>query len=178
VTPPNVISLARVLAVPVVMALILADFDDHRVWAAAVYVLAAASDSLDGYLARSRRWASVTGAFLDPLADKLLVTGAMIALVERGWLSAWVAMAIVAREFAVTGLRMIAASGRDVIAASWPGKLKTLGQNAAVLAVLLVEGQREIVDAVVVLAILLSYWSLAGYAVRARHHFGASAAAR
>src|SRR4051794_39983949 len=106
-TPPNLISLVRVLAVPLVMALILADFSGHERWAAVAYLAAAVSDSVDGYLARSRGWVTVAGTFLDPLADKLLVAGSMIALVEVGRLSSWAAMAIIAREFAVTGLRMI-----------------------------------------------------------------------
>src|SRR4051794_21004325 len=166
-TPPNVISLLRVLAVPAGMALILAEFDGHELWAAAVYLAAAASDSLDGYLARSRRWESVAGAFLDPLADKLLVCGALVALVEQGRTSAWVAMAIVAREFIVTGLRLVAIGGQEVIAASWAGKLKTASQNLAILALLLIDDQRVVVDVLVGLAIVLSYWSLAGYAQRA-----------
>jgi CDP-diacylglycerol--glycerol-3-phosphate 3-phosphatidyltransferase len=171
-TLPNLISLVRVALVPVIMALILADFSNHERWAAVAYCVAAASDSLDGYLARSRGWVTVAGAFLDPLADKLLVTGAMLALVEVGRLSAWAAMAIVAREFAVSGLRMIAATGREVIAASWTGKLKTLSQNLAVVALLVVDDHRLAVDALVILAIVLSWWSLVGYAARARRHFG------
>ena len=76
-TLPNLISTARVLLVPAVMALILAGFDGHERWAAAVYLVAALSDSLDGYLARRKGWITVTGTFLDPLADKLLVSGAL-----------------------------------------------------------------------------------------------------
>ena len=116
-TLPNLISTARVLLVPAVMALILAGFDGHERWAAAVYLVAALSDSLDGYLARRKGWITVTGTFLDPLADKLLVSGALIALVQIHELSAWVAMVVIAREFAVQGLRMVAAAGQDVIAA-------------------------------------------------------------
>src|SRR3954453_12154085 len=82
-TPPNAITLARMLVVPVVVWLILADFANHERWAAVAYAVAASTDSLDGYLARRRGWTSVGGVFLDPLADKLLVVGALIALVEE-----------------------------------------------------------------------------------------------
>src|SRR3954466_10624584 len=104
-TPPNAITLARMLVVPVVVRLILADFANHERWAALLYAVAAATDSLDGYLARRRGWTSVGGIFLDPLADKLLVMGALIALVEQERVSTWVVLVIVAREVAVTGLR-------------------------------------------------------------------------
>jgi len=171
-TPPNLISIVRVLLVPVIMALILADFSGHEWWAAGAYVVAAATDSLDGYLARSRGWVTVAGAFLDPLADKLMVTGAMFALVEKGMLSSWPAMAIVAREFAVTGLRMIAAASQDVISANWAGKLKAFSQNVMIVVLLLVSGHRLLVDVVVAIAVVLSYWSMVGYVARAAHHFG------
>ena len=125
-TLPNLISTARVLLVPAVMALILAGFDGHERWAAAVYLVAALSDSLDGYLARRKGWITVTGTFLDPLADKLLVSAALVCLVQIHEISAWVAMVVIAREFAVQGLRMVAAAENDVISASWLGKYKTL----------------------------------------------------
>jgi CDP-diacylglycerol--glycerol-3-phosphate 3-phosphatidyltransferase len=169
-TPPNVVSLLRVLAVPVVMAVIL--YGDAWL-AAAVYVAAAASDSLDGYLARSRNWTSVAGAFLDPLADKLLVTGAMLALVEIDRLSSWAVIAIVAREFAISGVRMIAAARNDVISASGAGKLKAFAQNVMIVVLLLSGGEPWLDGAAVAVAIALSYWSLLGYAVRARRHFAA-----
>ena len=175
-TLPNAITLVRIALIPVVMALILADFDNHERWAAVAYVIAAATDSLDGWLARSRNWTSVSGTFLDTLADKLLVTGAFFALVELGTLSAWAAMAIVAREFAVTGLRMIAAAGNEVIPANRAGKLKAFSQNVAIVALLLVPQHRWIVDSLVGLAIVLSWWSLAGYLSRAWRHIVAGTA--
>jgi len=172
VTGPNAISLVRVLLVPVVMALVLASFDGHERWAAGAYAAAAASDSLDGWLARRGGSITTIGVFLDPLADKLLVIGALIALVQTDRVSTWVAMAIVAREFAISGLRMVAASGSDVIAASWPGKLKTLSQNAAVLVLLLASDPGAVwVHAVVAVAVALTLGSLADYCWRARRHF-------
>jgi CDP-diacylglycerol--glycerol-3-phosphate 3-phosphatidyltransferase len=168
---PNVISLLRVAFVPAVIWLILADFANHERWAAAVYAVAAASDSLDGYLARRGGLVTVIGAFLDPLADKLLVSGALVALVQLGRLSTWVAMVIITREFAVMGVRLVAASDSNVISASWLGKLKTFSQNVSVVLLLLVHGHRGAVDAVVAIAIALTIWSFADYLYRARHHY-------
>ena len=170
-TIPNAISLVRVALVPCVMALILADFDGHERWAAAAYAVAALSDSLDGYLARRRGSVTVIGVFLDPLADKLLVCGALVCLVQVDRLSAWVAMVIIAREFAVTGLRMVAATGSDVISASQLGKLKTFSQNVAIVAVLLFEPDAPAAQILVAAAVILTLWSLADYFWRARHHF-------
>lgn len=132
--PALAVTSARILMVPAIMVLLLADIPGGRWLAAGAYVAAAATDSLDGYLARSRDDVTTTGAFLDPLADKLLVTAALVSLVELGEVPAWAAMVIIAREFAVTGLRLIAAGERLVISANSLGKAKTLAQNAAVLA--------------------------------------------
>ena len=135
---PNAISFFRVVLVPVLMAFLLADIKNGDLFALAVFVLAAASDSLDGYLARRFRQTTALGAFLDPLADKLLVAAALLSLIQLGYLSAWVAMVVLAREFAVTGLRMVAAVQGTVIAASKWGKAKTASQMLAI-AVLIVE---------------------------------------
>jgi CDP-diacylglycerol---glycerol-3-phosphate 3-phosphatidyltransferase len=135
---PNAISFFRVVLVPVLMAFLLADIKNGDLFALAVFVLAAASDSLDGYLARRFRQTTALGAFLDPLADKLLVAAALLSLIQLNYLSAWVAMVVLAREFAVTGLRMVAAVQGTVIAASKWGKAKTASQMLAI-AVLIVE---------------------------------------
>lgn len=134
--PALAVTAARIAAIPVVMVLLLADIPNGRWWAAGLYLAAAATDSLDGWLARSRGEVTVAGAFLDPLADKLLVTAALVSLVELGDITAWPVMIIVAREFAVTGLRLVAASEDLVIPASRLGKAKTLSQNAAILALM------------------------------------------
>jgi CDP-diacylglycerol--glycerol-3-phosphate 3-phosphatidyltransferase len=170
-TLPNLISTARVLLVPAVMALILADFDGHERWAAAVYLVAALSDSLDGYIARRKGWVTVTGPFLDPLADKLLVSAALICLVQIHEVSAWIAMIVIAREFAVQGLRMVAAAGQDVIAASWLGKYKTLSQNVAIIALLVDDSHHLVTDALLGVAVALTLYSFADYAARASRHF-------
>jgi CDP-diacylglycerol---glycerol-3-phosphate 3-phosphatidyltransferase len=171
-TPPNAITLARMLVVPVVVWLILADFANHERWAAVADGIAAATDSLDGYLARRHRgWSSVGGVFLDPLADKLLVSAALICLVQIHELSAWVAMIVIAREFAVQGLRMVAAAGQEVIAASWLGKYKTLSQNVAIIALLVDDSHHLVTDALIGVAVALTLYSFADYAARASRHF-------
>lgn len=122
--------------VPVFMVFLLGAVPGGDVVALAVFVLAAASDFLDGYFARRTKQVTVLGAFLDPLADKLLVTAALVSLVGLGDLSAWIAMVVIARELAVSGLRMVAAVEGVVIAASGWGKLKTAGQMLAIAALI------------------------------------------
>jgi CDP-diacylglycerol--glycerol-3-phosphate 3-phosphatidyltransferase len=105
--------------------------------AVGVFIIAAITDGLDGYIAR--KWKQVTnfGKFIDPLADKLLVTAALISLVELNKLSSWVAMIIISREFVVTSLRVVAVSEGIIIAASMWGKIKTITQIIAIIAILI-----------------------------------------
>jgi len=98
-----------------------------------IFIVAALTDKLDGYIARSRNEITNFGKFMDPLADKLLVTSALISLVEYNIIPTWVSMIIIGREFAVTGLRAVAASEGVVIAASWWGKIKTVVQIIAII---------------------------------------------
>ncbi|HQA58706.1 MAG TPA: CDP-diacylglycerol--glycerol-3-phosphate 3-phosphatidyltransferase [Acetivibrio sp.] len=105
--------------------------------AAFLFFVAASTDGLDGYIARKRKQVTRFGKFLDPIADKLLVAAALIALVERDELSTWAAVIIIGREFMITGLRLVAASDGIVIAASKWGKIKTVTQIIAILAVLM-----------------------------------------
>lgn len=104
--------------------------------AALIFIIASSTDALDGYIARKTKQITKFGKFLDPIADKLLVTAALIALVERGDLSTWVAVIIIGREFMITGLRLVAASEGIVIAASNWGKIKTITQMIAIIAML------------------------------------------
>jgi CDP-diacylglycerol--glycerol-3-phosphate 3-phosphatidyltransferase len=101
--------------------------------AAVVFALLAFTDGVDGYLARSRNEVTTFGKFLDPLADKLLVTAALLALIELDVLPAWISLVIISREFIVSGLRMVAAAEGRVIAASWYGKWKTVFQIIAII---------------------------------------------
>ena len=133
---PNALTLLRILAVPVVVVALLGESPNGDALAAGVFALAALTDGLDGYFARSRDSVTTFGKLMDPLADKLLITAALVALVSLDRLEAWVAMVIIAREIAVTGLRAIAAERGIVIAASWLGKVKTVLQIAAVFALI------------------------------------------
>jgi CDP-diacylglycerol--glycerol-3-phosphate 3-phosphatidyltransferase len=123
--------------VPVLMVFMLVDIPMGDVIALMIFVVAAGSDSVDGYIARRRRQITVLGAFLDPLADKLLITAALVSLVSLNRLSAWVAMVVIAREFAISGLRMVAAVQDMIISASMWGKAKTAAQMLAVAALLI-----------------------------------------
>ncbi|SHK31625.1 CDP-diacylglycerol--glycerol-3-phosphate 3-phosphatidyltransferase [Alicyclobacillus tolerans] len=105
--------------------------------AALVFMIAAGTDGLDGYIARKRKMITNFGKFLDPLADKLLISAVLISLVEMQRLSAWIAILIISREFAVTGLRLVAAADGIVIAASKLAKWKTVTQIVAMIALML-----------------------------------------
>src|SRR3954465_1080658 len=133
---PNFLTLLRILAVPVVVAALLGETPNGDALAAAAFALAALTGGLDGYFARARDSVTTFGKLMDPLADKLLITAALLSLVSLHRLAPWIAMVIIAREIAVTGLRAIAAERGLVIAASWLGKLKTVLQIAAVIALI------------------------------------------
>lgn len=122
---PNKITMFRVLMIPVFLVFCYLPFSGSRYIALVCFILASVSDFLDGKIARERNLVTDFGKFMDPLADKCLVTAAMLVLVEWGQLPAWVLAVVVAREFAVSGLRMMAATGGKVIAAAWSGKVKT-----------------------------------------------------
>lgn len=125
----NKITLARILLVPLVMVFLLTL---HEWLALFVFLLAALTDGLDGYVARKNRLVTNMGKFLDPLADKLLISAVLIVLVQLQRLDAWMATVIICREFAVTGLRLVGAADGLVIAASRMGKLKTVSQIIAI----------------------------------------------
>lgn len=133
----NRVTLARIFLVPIFMFFILIRIPYGEYIAAAVFVLAASTDGLDGYIARARKEVTKFGKLLDPLADKLLVSAALISLVEIDLVPAWIAVIIIGREFAVTGLRSIAASEGVIISASKLGKVKTVTQIVAIVAIIL-----------------------------------------
>ncbi len=133
----NKITISRILLIPIFVLLILFRQPTTQFFALAVFLLAALTDSIDGYVARKYEMVSDFGKFMDPLADKLLVTAALTAIVDLHRTSAWVMFIIVAREFAVTGLRLIAVSRGVVISAGLWGKIKTVVQMIAVSVALL-----------------------------------------
>lgn len=134
---PNLITLVRILLVPVFLFAFLAKVKMWDLVAAAIFILAAATDGVDGYLARKNNEVTRLGKFLDPLADKLLISTALVALVEYGYISTWAAMVIIGREMAVTGLRAIAAADGTIIAAGPWGKVKTVVQIIFIVATIL-----------------------------------------
>lgn len=134
---PNILTLIRIILIPffVIVLLVKIPYGDYM--AAFIFIVAALTDSLDGYLAR--KWKQITklGIILDPLADKLLITAALISLVELGRIPGWTAIVILGREFAVSGLRAVKAEEGIIIPASKWGKAKTVSQIVAVLLVIL-----------------------------------------
>lgn len=134
----NKLTMLRIFLVPIFLIFIAARGIPYgKELATIIFILASLTDKLDGYIARSRNQITNFGKFMDPLADKLLVTAALVSLVELQIVHAWVAMIIIAREFAVSGLRTVAASEGNVIAASWWGKIKTVIQIVAIIGALL-----------------------------------------
>ena len=123
---PNKITIFRVILIPVFLVLLYVSAIPGNKWLAlAVFIIASLSDMLDGKIARKYNLVTDFGKFMDPLADKLLVSAAMIALIELGRIPAWVVIVIISREFIISGFRLIAADNGIVIAAGWWGKVKT-----------------------------------------------------
>ncbi len=145
----NKITISRIFLVPIIMFFLLVKinfgtiiFFDltikySEIIAAVIFIIAAITDGLDGYIARKKKLVTNLGKFLDPLADKLLVLAALISLVELGRLDAWIAIVILSREFAVTGLRLIAVADGVIISANFLGKLKTVTQIIAIVLLIL-----------------------------------------
>jgi len=133
-TIPDQLTLTRALAVPVVVVLFTWDFPSHASWATAVFVVAMATDQVDGWLARRWNQTSAFGSLLDPIADKVLVMSALVMLVAEGVAPAWMVAVIISREFLVAGLRLAALERGITIAVRDLGKLKTWAQAVAVAA--------------------------------------------
>lgn len=136
---PNLLSIARILLVPPLVVVLLTKFEGKEWWGLSLFLLAAAMDFLDGFLARRRKQVTRLGTLLDPAADKILVSAAFISLVEMDprVVPAWMVVVIIAREFAVTSLRGFAAAENLVIPAGLSGKLKTIVQIVAISLVII-----------------------------------------
>lgn len=143
--------------------------------AAGIFIIASSTDAVDGYIARKHKLVTNFGKFLDPIADKLLVTAALMALVQSGDVNGWAAMLIIAREFIVTGLRLVAAGEGIIIAASKLGKLKTLLQDIAIVAALLKNfpislfSDFQFDDYAMLLAVIITIYSLYDYLKKNKH---------
>ena len=201
-TPANIVTLLRICGVPLFVIAIISpwplwfpEWHDAEIWkswiAAGIFILLAATDGLDGYLARSRGEITNLGKFMDPLADKILVAAALLALIELGVLPSWVALVILCREFIVSGIRMVAASQGVVIAASWYGKAKTVTQIIAIVLFIIKDSAQvttfsEVLSnhlyliswAVMFVAIILTIVSMLDYFVKARELLGFTKSAR
>lgn len=177
VNPANIVTVTRVVLIPLFLVALLGNWPamlEHSQWAVAwkpwiaalVFTLLAATDGVDGYLARSRNEVTTFGKFIDPLADKLLVTAALLALIELDVLPAWVALIIISREFIVSGLRMVASAEGTVIAASWYGKIKTVLQIIAIIMFIVKDSAMlDALGASMVAWIQAASWALMGAAV-------------
>ena len=156
---PNLLTVLRIMLVPVLVVALLGNTPAGDVLAAVVFALASLTDFIDGYLARTRDSITTFGKLMDPLADKLLIVAALISLVSLHRLAAWVAMVIITRELAVTVLRLGASQAGVVMSASTFGKVKTCLQIAAVLAVIAVHGRPAWVSALLYATVVVTVLS-------------------
>jgi CDP-diacylglycerol--glycerol-3-phosphate 3-phosphatidyltransferase len=170
----NMITVARILLIPVFIVVLFSRLPHGDMFAAAVFTVAAMTDKLDGYVARSQNKVTALGQFLDPFADKLLVSAALIALVELDRLPSWVAMVIITRELAVSVLRLVGVAQGVSIPADRLGKLKTVSQVAAVLFLLVPHARLPhytVVEYVLIYAaVVLTVVSGLQYFISARDH--------
>ena len=176
---PNVLTVIRILLVPVLVVALLAKTDNGDLLAAIVFALASVTDAVDGYLARSRNSVTTFGKLMDPIADKLLIVGALVALVSLNRLDAWVAMVIIAREFAVTVLRAAAGAQQGLVIPASPfGKLKTVAQVLMVMVLIAVGGRPLWVNILVYLTVVITVLSGLDYFFGLRRKLAEAAAAR
>ena len=154
----NKLTILRVVMIPAFLLVLYLDVPYANYWALAIFAAASITDTLDGYIARHYNQITDFGKFMDPLADKCLVTAAMLWFVEVGQMPAWALLVVIVREFGVSGLRMVAADKGRVIAAGWSGKVKTAATMVCVILMLLPlpEIVNQICTAVIVLTTIYS----------------------
>lgn len=139
VTVPNALTFFRILLVPLLVVVLLTKFEGKALVGLGVFLLASLTDFLDGFIARRRQQVSKLGKLLDPAADKILVSAALIALIELELAPAWMVMVILAREFLISAFRSLAAGEGIVMSASWMGKAKTALQIIAISLLIIYE---------------------------------------
>ena len=154
----NKLTILRVVMIPAFLLVLYLDVPHANYWALAIFAAASVTDTLDGYIARHYNQITDFGKFMDPLADKCLVTAAMLWFVEVGQMPAWALLIVIVREFGVSGLRMVAADKGRVIAAGWSGKVKTAATMVCIILMLLPlpEIVSQIGTAVIVLTTIYS----------------------
>jgi len=175
---PNVLTMLRILLVPVLLVALLDKTPSGDLLAAIVFAVASFTDAIDGYLARSRNAVTNFGKLMDPLADKLLIVAALVALVSLGRLEAWVAMVIIARELLVTLLRMGATQMGVVAAANPLGKLKTVVQVATIIALIASSSRPTWLDLMVYATVLVTVVSGVDFVFGLRRRLSEAEAAR
>ncbi|MDO4344135.1 MAG: CDP-diacylglycerol--glycerol-3-phosphate 3-phosphatidyltransferase [Eubacteriales bacterium] len=166
---PNKLTVARmILIVPFVVCMMLDSQGNGRFAALAIFVIASLTDMLDGYLARKNHLVTNFGKFMDPLADKLLVSAALICLVSLHRIPAWVVIVIISREFAISGFRLIASDNGIVIAAGWWGKCKTVSQMVMIIVLIAnLGGTFAVIEQILIwLSLALTVISLIDYIVK------------
>ncbi len=166
---PNKLTILRVVLIPFFIFFLMTDYaGEMGKWISlGIFAVASLTDFFDGYLARKYNLVTNFGKFMDPLADKLLVCSALICFIELGLLPSWMVIVIIAREFIISGFRLIAADNRVVIAASWWGKFKTAFQMAMVILLIVNIPQLQLVtDIVIWISLLLTVVSLVDYLIR------------
>ena len=171
---PNKLTMLRVIMIPFFVVFMLADITPYDKWIAlAIFVVASLTDLADGKIARKYNLVTNFGKFMDPLADKLLVCSAMIALIELGIIPAWIVIIIIAREFIISGFRLIASDNDVVIAASYWGKFKTVFQMVMVILMIANIPQLQLVTTIVMyIALVLTIVSLIDYLIKNWHVMG------
>ena len=176
-TAANWITISRILLIPLFMISMDSTWPYSNVFALTIFIVASLTDGIDGYIARKFNQITTFGKFMDPLADKLLVATAVICFVRDGKMAAWAAVVILTREFAVTSLRMIAATSGVVIAAGFSGKIKTTVQILCIVFILtpqhsitLLNSPISLGDVAVWLMVAVAVWSGLDYLVRHRDY--------
>ena len=166
----NKLTMLRILMIPVFIAVLVYSKDRdivYRYIALGIFIIASVTDALDGYVARKYNMITDFGKLMDPLADKILVSSALIILIELGSISSWIVSIVIAREFIISGIRLIATEKNIIIAASPLGKLKTVSQMLSVILMLLsIEAISFITDISVWLMCILSVVSLLDYIIK------------
>jgi CDP-diacylglycerol---glycerol-3-phosphate 3-phosphatidyltransferase len=175
---PNMLTVLRIMLVPVLVVALLGNTREGDVLAAIVFAAASLTDFVDGRLARSRQTVTTFGKLMDPLADKLLIVAALVALVSLNRVQAWVAMVIITRELAVTVLRLGATQAGVVMAASMLGKVKTCMQIALILALIAVHGQPLWVSGLLYATVLVTVVSGLDYFFGLRRRIAQTEASR